>query len=240
MDTLKIIFRFVYFILEINVLLGFGQLDKEVMFDKLVEIIDTDILLVTDKMHKNVVFQPPIGSSLEDIFRSRLDLFIGVPKELLMTGLDLDDGDLTTVNQLFLSCSSNTTRVNNSLSSAVPMAVESVSTECHTTESSRQNDTNTTATLDNVAVTVALLQTNITTTATVRRTSSIPSTTAQSLAFVNPIKRLSGVGIDGRLADGRDRKSTATTTRFDVSSTAAVRLQKSEIVRWTVSPKRTY
>lgn len=237
--TLKIIFRFVYIFLGTNALPGLGPLDKEVMFDKLVEIIDTDILLVTDKMHKNSAFQPPIGGSLEEIFRNRLDLFIGVPKELLVTGLDLEDGDLSTVDQLFLSCLSNATRANNNgLSSAVPTAtpVESASTNCHTTENPRQRNAH--ATPDNVAVTVAP-QTNVTAT-TVWGNPSIPSTAAQ-LAFGNPIKRSSGEGIDGSPADGHgDRKSTATTTRSASGPSTAAVLPRTGIVRSTVSPKHQW
>lgn len=242
MEILKIIFCFVYFVLEINILLGFNLLDKEVMFDKLVEIIDTEILLVADKIQKNVMFQPPVGSSLENIFRNRLDLFIGVPKEILMSGLDLEDGDFTTVNQSFLSCLPNTTRVNNSLSSvaptAMPSTVESVSTECQTTENTHQNNTNTTTAPDSVAAVTVALQTNITAT-TIRQSSSIPSTTSQP-ALVNRIKNLSGInGIDG-LADGRNHESTATTTPLFDNSSTVTGLLNTEIVRSTVSPKRTH
>lgn len=106
MDRAKSVFYCVHFILGICELShGSDYSEESEVYDIIIETIDTEILRVTDFMHGRLKFKEPDEPDvLEQIFRNRLDLFLGVPKEIMVKGLDLKDtADLSVLDRSFLS-----------------------------------------------------------------------------------------------------------------------------------------
>ncbi|VVC31996.1 Hypothetical protein CINCED_3A022636 [Cinara cedri] len=86
----------------INAVPGYFAHNEETVFDTLVGLIDADIIEAADLMYKHVKFERPNSGSLERVFRNKFDLFLGVPREILATGLDLrNDDDFDILNEFF-------------------------------------------------------------------------------------------------------------------------------------------
>lgn len=94
---------------------------RESIVHILLDTIEKEILQVNDLVSRNVEFEEPrCGGSLERVFRNRLDLFFGVPREILTSGLDLTDADVVVLNEFFHPYSSPCPiRVNNDREEAV-------------------------------------------------------------------------------------------------------------------------
>lgn len=76
--------------------------NEEAIFDTLTRLIDAEIYQLTDLVYKHVEFQKPNSAGLERVFRNRFDLFLGVPREILTSGLDLKDrADFGILNKFF-------------------------------------------------------------------------------------------------------------------------------------------
>uniref|UniRef100_A0A2S2QA91 Uncharacterized protein n=1 Tax=Sipha flava TaxID=143950 RepID=A0A2S2QA91_9HEMI len=75
---------------------------RESIVGILLRTIEKEILEVNDLVRKNVEFKEPrCNGSLERVFRNRLDLFFGVPREVLTSGMDLTNADMTVLNEFF-------------------------------------------------------------------------------------------------------------------------------------------
>lgn len=75
---------------------------RESIVGILLGTIENEIQQLNDLVRRNVKFeQPRCNGSLERVFRSRLDLFFGVPREMLTSGMDLTNVDVTVLNEFF-------------------------------------------------------------------------------------------------------------------------------------------
>lgn len=76
--------------------------NDEAVFDTLVGLIDAEIFQLTGLEYNRVEFRKPNSAGLERVFRNRFDLFLGVPREILTSGLDLEDrADFGILNTFF-------------------------------------------------------------------------------------------------------------------------------------------
>jgi len=98
MDKLKLVL--IWYIVEIGGLLEPDRLNEETIFDTLVKAIDADILQIMNLTCNNEKFKLPYNESLEQVVKNRFYLFVGVPKEILVSGLELRDEDSTILDKI--------------------------------------------------------------------------------------------------------------------------------------------
>lgn len=102
-EVIRLIFHLMYFAFWIDEFFGFEHANKNI-FDILAVTVDAEIIEVNDLILKNVQFEPFNSKSLEHIFRSRPDIYVGVPIEIIVSGLDVNDTDLNDFVEFSASC----------------------------------------------------------------------------------------------------------------------------------------
>lgn len=92
MAEVRVIFHLLCFAVWIGEYLGFVDTKKNI-FDILAETIDAEIVEVYDLIQKNVEFETFDSKNLEQVFSSKPELFAGVPVEIIVSGLAVNDVD---------------------------------------------------------------------------------------------------------------------------------------------------